>query len=87
MDLVKNKDFKVKIQIIKNMEPLDSVISLKSLVLNIKDILDELLVCSSWKIREETIKNFKIIFLKINDETIQKLNLLKCLEDKLSDRV
>lgn len=87
MIFLKDKSAQVRVEIFNHLEPLDSVIPLGFFILQIMDVMNELLNDDNWNVREQTVKNFKLIFLKLDEKNRENPIFLQILKDKLQDRV
>lgn len=87
MELFKDKSNAVKIELLNNLEPIDSVIPIQQILTQIQDVLNELLNDNNWLVRNQSVLNLKLIFEKIDDEGRNSPFFSTILKNKLQDRV
>jgi len=78
---------KIKIKLFENLEPVNKVIPISSLLPILQPVLNELLKDSDWKIRQKAVQSLPVIFLKIEEEMTFSEDLNSPLQTLLTDKV
>lgn len=73
---LKDPSPQLRVEIFSHLEPLDSVIPVGSLLSQLQEVLTALLSDPNWKIRDQTVKNFKMLFEKLDEKSRENPQLL-----------
>lgn len=85
--LLKDESSDIRVELLKNHEPLAAVMSLSSLVNILNPVLKELLADKDWKIREQGVKALEKYLIKLGEVYCSSDSVLDDLKANLRDRV